>query len=331
MDNQTFKALVVEETPPGNFTRTICSRKIHDLPEGEVLIRVDYSSLNYKDALSATGNRGVTRSYPHTPGIDAGGIVEDCAGNSFRRGDRVIVTGYDLGMNTSGGFGRYIRVPASWVVPCPENLSGRESMVYGTAGLTAGLSVYALQESVAPGNGDVLVTGASGGVGCLAVAVLSLLGYTVVAATGKTGAGDFLRGLGAAEIVTRDEVIDTSGSPILKGRWAGVVDVGGGELLATAVKSTRSGGLVTCCGNVASAELNLTVYPFILRGVKLMGIDSQNCPMDRRLSIWERLAHEWKSEHLNELHRVIELENINEYIDQILQGKLQGRVVISHA
>jgi len=330
MVNKTFRALVVEEVSPGSFIRSIRDRTIDDLPEGEVLIRVEYSSLNYKDALSATGNRGVTKSYPHTPGIDAAGVVEENTDDKIKQGDRVIVTGYDLGMNTSGGFGRYIRVPAAWTVPCPEKLSFRECMVYGTAGLTAGMSVASLLAGVKPGDGEVLVTGASGGVGCLSVAILSRLGYAVVAASGKSGVDDFLHGLGAERIIHREEVIDRSGSPILKGRWAGVVDVVGGEVLTTAVKSSRQGGIVTCCGNVASAELSLTVYPFILRGVKLVGIDSQNCPMDHRLSIWNKLAGGWKSEHLAELYREIKLEEVSENIDSILQGKLQGRIIINH-
>jgi len=330
MDNKTFTALVVDESSPGMFTQNVKQRTLSDLPEGEVLIRVEYSSLNYKDALSATGNRGVTRKFPHTPGIDAAGIVEECPGKTCQRGDKVIVTGYDLGMNTPGGFGRYIRVPESWIIPCPETLSLRESMIFGTAGLTAGMSVQTLLQEVKPEDGEILVTGASGGVGSLSVAILSLLGYTVTAMSGKSGAADFLRNLGAARIISRDDAVDHTNKPILKGQWSGVVDVVGGEILTTAVKSTQQGGIITCCGNVASTELNLTVYPFILRGVKLAGIDSQNCPRVRRTLIWNKLANDWKYDQLENLCREIKLVELSGNIDLILQGKLQGRVIISH-
>jgi putative YhdH/YhfP family quinone oxidoreductase len=315
--------------PDGGFVRRVEERALDDLPTGEVLIRVHYSSLNYKDALSAIGNRGVTRSYPHTPGIDAAGIVEESADDAYQPGDRVIVTGYDLGMNTSGGFGEYIRVPAGWVVPRPEPLRLRECMIYGTAGFTAAMSVYRLEGyGVTPDQGDILVTGATGGVGSLALAILAQDGYRVVAATGKPDQAAYLQGLGAADVVHRDEVLEPSGRALLKARWAGVVDTVGGDYLATAIKSTRYRGAVTTCGNVASAELALTVYPFILRGISLLGIDSANCPMPMRRALWEKLSHEWKLPQLEEIASECSLEELDAEIDAILAGQQRGRVVV---
>jgi len=326
----SFKAMVVEETEDKKFIRTITDRSIDDLPPGEVLVRVNYSSLNYKDALSATGNKGVTRKYPHTPGIDAAGIVVESVVPAFTPGDKVIVTSYDLGMNTSGGFGQYIRVPADWVVNLPENLTLKESMIYGTAGFTAGLSVFQLKNHhITPEQGEILVTGASGGVGSIAVSILSKLGYTVVAVSGKEKEKQFLHDLGAARILTRKDATDTSRRPLLKERWAGVIDTVGGDILAIAIKSTQMGGTITCCGNVASHELNTTVFPFILRGVSLAGINSQNCPMDIRRKIWRYLADPWKV-HLNRLASETTLDGLDENINLILEGKLKGRVVLKH-
>ncbi len=327
---QNFRALIVRETHDKKFIREIAQKSFNDLPHGDLLIEVSYSSLNYKDALSATGHRGVTKSYPHTPGIDAAGKVVESMSPSFSSGDQVIVTGFDLGANTPGGYGKYIRVPASWAVKLPGNLTLKESMVYGTAGLTAALSIIKMQEAgVRPAQGEVLVTGATGGVGSLAVGILAKAGYQVVAATGKLGEKDFLIGLGAKEVVARDAVNDTSGRPILKGRWAGVVDTVGGNILATAIKSTIYGGVVTCCGMVASSELTLTVFPFILRGVSLLGIDSVECPMDLRLLVWKKISQEWKLNNLDALLSECSLEELDPKINLILEGKLKGRLVVN--
>jgi acrylyl-CoA reductase (NADPH) len=324
-----FKALVVEAGEDKTYRRQIKKRTLDDLPAGDVLIQVDYSSLNYKDALSAIGNKGVTRSYPHTPGIDAAGTVVDSDSAEFKKGDRVLVTGYDLGMNTAGGFGQYIRVPTGWVVPLPGSLSLKESMIYGTAGFTAGMGIAFLTESVNPGDGPVLVTGATGGVGSVAVAILARLGYTVAAVTGKPAEEAYLKSIGAARIIDRSEAADTSGRPLLKSQWAGVMDTVGGEILATAVKSTHPWGTVACCGNVASPDLPLTVFPFILRGVRLIGIDSQNCPMAFRRKVWENLAGAWRIVDLADLAREITLDGLSENIDLILQGRQKGRVVVN--
>ena len=329
MSAKMFRCLRVDETGDKQFTRQLVEKSIDDLPAGDVLIRVHYSSLNYKDALSATGNKGVTRNYPHTPGIDAAGEVEESASAAFKPGERVLVTGFDLGMNTSGGFAEYVRVPADWVVALPQGLSLRESMILGTAGFTAALSVLRLEEhGIKPDDGEVLVTGASGGVGSLAVAILAHLGYRVAAVTGKTDAHTYLRELGAAEILERGDIDDQSGRPLLKGRWAAAVDTVGGNPLATALKSTRYGGAVTACGLVASPKLETTVMPFILRGVSLLGVDSVECPMPRRRRVWQRLAGDWKPPVLGAIASEHGLEELDELIERILKGRIRGRSVI---
>lgn len=242
-------------------------------------MKVAYSSLNYKDALSCSGNRGVTESYPHTPGIDVAGVVAQSVDRRFQEGDEVIFTSYDLGMNTPGGFGRYIRVPADWVVPLPAGLSLPESMVYGTAGFTAVLSVRQfLAEGLTPEGGPVLVMGATGGVGSMSVSILASSGHHVAAVNGLVDEGAHLHEIGAREVLAVDEAADASARPLLKPRWAGAVDTLGGEILATAVKSVRPWGRITCCGNGASHELPLNVYPCILRGATLVGIDCQTAP-----------------------------------------------------
>jgi putative YhdH/YhfP family quinone oxidoreductase len=329
MAPETFKALLVEQTSAG-FTRRIANLSQDDLPAGDVLIRVHYSSLNYKDALSATGHPGVSKKFPHVPGVDAAGEVISSDVFSFQPGNSVIVLGFDLGMNTWGGFAEYIRVPAAWVMPLPQGMTRRESMMFGTAGFTAALSVDALvRQGVEPGSGEVLVTGATGGVGSLAVAILAKLGYSVVAVTGKPDQHDYLRSLGAATIVPRDEVDDRSDKPLLKGRWAGVVDTVGGNTLASVLKATRYGGCVTACGLVGGNDLITTVYPFILRGVSLVGIDSVNCPMSTRVRLWEKLAGEWKPPQLDAIASVISLEQVSAAIDRILAGQVTGRIVVA--
>lgn len=327
-----FKALVVEKTEGGEFVRSIRERNSDDLPQGDLVVRVRYSSLNYKDALSASGHPGVTRQFPHTPGIDAAGEVISCESGVFAPGDKVIVTGYDLGMETDGGWGEIIRIPSSWAVRLPQGLSEREAMTLGTAGFTAALSVLKLTlAGVTPTDGDILVTGATGGVGSVAVAILSRTGYRVVAATGKSSDAQFLRSLGAAEIISREQVTAGSERPMLKERWAGCVDVVGGETLAAAIKATRYGGAVTCCGLVGAIELPLNVYPFILRGVSLLGIDSVQCPREPRLRVWEKLAGEWKPEQLHSMATEVALEELEEKIQAILKGGISGRVLVKHS
>lgn len=329
MDEQQFWALVVRRHADGSCTREIERRRVDDLPAGAVLVRVHYSSLNYKDALSASGNTGVSKHYPHTPGIDAAGVVVQSSDASFAPGDEVLCTGYDLGMNTPGGLGQYIRVPAAWLVPRPGPLSLLECMQYGTAGYTAALCVLALQEGgVAAESGAVLVSGASGGVGSVAVHLLGHLGYTVTALTGKEDAADYLRGLGAAAIETPGQFLSGGDKLLLPSRWAGVVDTVGGEILAVAVKSTRMDGVVTCCGNAASPLLPLNVYPFILRGVRLVGVYSADSPMARRLRVWEKLAGAWRLPKMGELSRTMPLNRVSEALDAMLIGASRGRIVV---
>ena len=326
---QTFKAMVVSESAEKTFSREIRERALGDLPAGELIIEVKYSSLNYKDALSATGNKGVTRKYPHTPGIDAAGVVADSTTKLFTVGDQVTVTGFDLGMNTSGGFAQYISVPALWATKLPQGLSLKDSMSHGTAGLTAALCIIRLMASgLTKESGEVLVTGASGGVGSVAVAILAKLGFNVVAATGKASEHDFLNGLGAKAIISREEANDTSGRPLQKPRWAGVVDTVGGNILATALKTTKYGGLVAACGNAMSAELNVNVFPFILRGVSLLGVDSVEIPMRARQMAWNKLAGEWSID-VGKLVTEVSLEELNPKIDEILKGGIRGRVLIN--
>ena len=330
MNVSTFRALVVSKTDEETFTREITERSISDLPEGEVLIRVHFSSLNYKDGLSCIGNPGVTRNYPHTPGIDASGKVAESSDSRFKEGDSVIVTGYDLGMNTSGGFGEYIRVPADWVVPLPEGMTFKEASIYGVAGFTAALSVDALQKyGVNPEQGEIVVTGSTGGVGSVSVALLSLLGYTVVASTGKKEESEFLQRLGASEIISREEVNDESKKPLLRERWAGAVDTVGGTTLAALLKAAKRGGAVAATGLVASSELSTTVFPFILRGVSLLGIDSGFTPTKLRLEIWNKLAGIWKIPQLEQLTIDCTLEELDPEIDKILAGGQRGRVVVN--
>lgn len=331
MSSKEFKSFWVTEQEGMIFERSIITRKISDLPDNDILIKVKYSALNYKDALSAVGNKGVTRQYPHTPGIDASGIIGESKNPEFKIGDEVIVTGYDLGMNTSGGFGEYISVPATWVVPKPKGISLYESMIFGTAGFTAVLAIYKMEQSgQKPENGPVLVTGASGGVGSFAVAFLSNFGYEVIASTAKYHERPYLEKLGAKSFVTKGETIDESPQKLLKSRWAGAIDVLGGKVLETAVKACKNEGNIAVCGNVYSPDFELSVYPFILKGVNLLGIESATCPMDLRLKVWDKIAKECKTENLTHIARIIKLDQLDNFIQLMIDGKLRGRTVIEH-
>ena len=326
----TFQALVVRVSDDKNYTRAIEERSIDDLPQGEVLIRVHYSSLNYKDGLSCIGDRGVTRHYPHTPGIDAAGIVESCNSSKFKAGDSVVIISYDLGANTAGGFGQFIRVPEDWVMILPKGLSLRESMIYGTAGFTAGLCVNALQHhGLTPERGPIVVTGSTGGVGSVSVALLAGLGYSVNASTGKPDAENFLKKLGASKVIERKAVNDESGRTILKEVWAGAIDTVGGNTLATLLKACKQGGAVAATGLVESPKLPITVFPFIWRGVSLLGIYASGNTMSMRRKIWSRLAQEWKLDELESLATEFTLEQLNPEIDRILAGGQRGRVVVN--
>ena len=326
-----YRALVVSQPKPKSFVRAIIDKDTADLGNDDLLVKVQYSSLNYKDALSATGHPGVTRQFPHTPGIDAAGEVISCDSGAFSPGDQVLITGFDLGMETDGGWGELIRIPSSWAVSRPQELSARSAMALGTAGFTAALSLQALERSgVLPDAGEIVVTGASGGVGSLAVGMLAKRGYQVVAVSGKPEKEPLLRALGATQIISREELIANNNRPLLPERWAGGIDVAGGELLSAVLKTTRYGGTVTCCGLVGSADLNINVFPFILRGVTLCGIDSVNYPLDKRGALWQRMATELYPDAIEPLVREITLEQLEDSIQAMLAGETAGRIVVRH-
>lgn len=325
----TFQALTVD-LQDDRFTREIREWTTDDLPEGDLLIRVSHSSLNYKDGLAGKADGKIVTSYPFIPGIDLAGTVASSQDGRFSEGDAVLVTGYGLGVSHLGGLGEYARVPAAWAVPLPAGLTAAEAMAYGTAGLTAAICLARLDAAgVTPDRGPVLVTGAGGGVGSLAVAMLARRGFTVAAGTGKAAARDWLRGLGAAEVLGREDYAPEGKVPALaKQRWAGVVDPVGGSVLAHALAAAKYGGAVAACGLAAGAGLPTTVHPFILRGVSLLGVDSVSYPHEDRIRLWDKMAGEWKPEGLRSVYREIPLEDVPAAMDAILGGNVQGRLVV---
>jgi len=327
--NDEFVCLMVRRDDAGNVAAATEKISIADLPPGDVLIEVAYSSLNYKDALACQAHPGVVRQLPHVPGIDAAGRVVESDSVDFQPGDEVLVTGYDLGTTHWGGYAEYVRVPATWVVAMPPGMTPQEAMSYGTAGFTAAQCVAAIRHhGVKPGTGEVVVTGASGGVGSLSVAILAKLGYQVTAITGKPEQAGMLQQLGASQILAREEVHDTSEKPLLRSRWAAAVDTVGGRALATLLRSTHHRGCVAACGLAAGHDLPMTVYPFILRGVTLAGIDSAQCPRDSRLQIWQRLATDWRIDGLEEIVRKISLAKLPAAAANMLAGKTFGRTLV---
>ena len=325
---KNFKAFVTSQNQNGKFENNIFEKSIDDLPDGDLLIRVKYSSLNYKDALSASGATGITKSYPHTPGIDASGVIEESTNHHFLVGEKVIVTGFDLGMNTSGGFAEYIRVPSSWVVKCPESLSTKESMMIGTAGLTAGLCLEEIEKHKSLKNLEVIVSGATGGVGSIAIKLLSLLDAKVTAITGKKNEYKFLYDLGSSKIIQRKELIESTRLPLSKGLYDAAVDVAGGNILTNIIASMKYNGTITACGNVASPEFETTVFPFILRGNRLIGIDSATCSIPLREKIWNNFSTKWRLKNLDNICKIIDLNHLNNEIEKILSGKQIGRVIV---
>jgi len=328
MKNIHYKAFVINEKD-GKFYQSIETLSTDNLPAGDVLIHVHYSSINYKDALSATGNKGVTKNYPHTPGIDAVGVVEYSDNDKYQVDDKVIVTGYDLGMNTAGGFGEYICVPSEWIVKLPQGLTMKESMILGTAGFTAGISVLRLSELVKPTDGKIIVSGATGGVGSIAISLLSKLGYKSVAVSGKLSEYAFLQNLGASEIISRLEFQGMDNRPMHTAQYAGGIDTVGGPILENILKKLQPLGAVTTCGSVSSTQISMSVFPFILRGVSLIGVSSQNYPQPLRRTLWEKLSNEWKPDNLLQLHTEIRLDDLKTNLDLILDGKLKGRTVVN--
>jgi len=322
-------AFVVEK----NFNNEIV-KGVKEVPkpickENEVIIKASYSSINYKDALSSIGNSGVTRNFPHITGIDVAGTIFESKSNIFRVGQRVIVTGYDLGMNTDGGHSEYVKVPASWVARIPDSLSDREIMAYGTAGLTASLSINELiSNNILPESGDILVTGATGGVGSLAVTILSNLGFNVIALSGKNNRRDFLNTIGANEVISREEFLKDKEKALLSQNFAGVIDTVGGDILSTALKQVKYDGVVTCCGLTSSSNLNTNVFPFILRGVRLIGIDSVECSIEKKQAAWEKLASIYRVKNLNNLVQEIDLYKIEDTYNKLLNSNATGRYLV---
>ncbi len=320
---------LVERDTAGNIVGRVTTASTADLPPGEATIAVHYSSANYKDALAAQGHPGVARRLPHIPGIDAAGVVVESSVASLPSGAEVLVTGDELGAGQWGGWAEFIRVPAEWVVPLPTGLTLREAMILGTAGFTAAQCVQAFQrQGIEPHSGPVVVTGATGGVGSLAVMLLAKLGYRVTAVTGKTGRHDWLRSLGAAEVVGREAVRDESDRPLLSSRWAGAVDTVGGATLSTLIRSMQHRGCVAACGLVGGHELHLTVYPFLLRGCRLEGIDSAHCPGPQRREIWRLLANEWRLAGLERVASEVPLSDVGRVVADLLAGRSVGRPVI---
>jgi putative YhdH/YhfP family quinone oxidoreductase len=324
-----FKALVAERDGD-DVNRDLRTLGAGDLPDGDVLIRVAWSSVNYKDALAVSPKGQVAQTSPLVPGIDLAGEVVEGSGDGFSEGDTVLVHGYDLGVAQHGGFAEYARVSADWVVPLPDGIDVRGAMALGTAGFTAALSVVRLErDGVGSDDGPVLVMGATGGVGATAVAILAARGYEVVASTGKSDQEDWLRSLGAGEVIGRDETSGDSDRPLEKQRWAGVVDPVGGAATAYALRTTRYGGAVATSGLVAGTGLKTTVLPFILRGVSLLGVDSVGTPIDERREVWRRLGDDLSPGDLDRLvTRELALDEVDGYLDQVLEGTSQGRVVV---
>lgn len=300
-----------------------------DLPEGEVLIRGEWSSINYKDALAVTGAGKILRRFPMTPGIDVAGTVASSSSSAVREGDRVLVTGCGMGEVHDGGFAEYVRVPADWIVPVPESLGTRDAMALGTAGFTAALALIRMERNgQTPDSGDVVVTGASGGVGSIAVDLLSAAGYRVIAVSGKPEAADTLRELGAAEVVAPDDV-KRSSRPLDKGLYGGIVDNVGGDLLAELIPHVADYGNVAAIGLAGGVKLQTTVMPYILRGVSLLGISSANCPRDLRLHAWERLGGEMKPRHLSSVvTNEVGLDGVKDACQGLIDRKVQGRTVV---
>lgn len=326
---QSFDALVVNKQEE-QFSVDVQKLTINDLPEGEVLIQVHYSGVNYKDSLASIPNGNIVKNYPFVPGIDLAGVVVSSEDPRFKEGDEVIATSYEIGVSHFGGYSEYARIPAKWVVPLPAGLTLKKAMIIGTAGFTAALSVQRLQDNgVSPEKGKVLVTGATGGVGSFAISILSKLGFDVEASTGKASEQDYLTSLGATSIVPREEVFDGKIRALGKQKWVAAVDPVGGEPLAALLSQIQYGGSVAVSGLTAGGNVPTTVYPFILRGVNLLGIDSVYCDMETRLKVWERLANVYQSENLEEfIQQEVSLAQLPEFLPTLLKAQARGRILV---
>ncbi|WP_421715664.1 YhdH/YhfP family quinone oxidoreductase [Arcobacter arenosus] len=322
-----MKAYVVEKLEDKKFQSGVKEIEKPQISENEVLIKTTYSSLNFKDALSSIGNPGVTRVFPHVTGIDVAGIIVESNSNDFEVGEKVLVTGYDLGMNTDGGHSEFVKVPASWLVKIPEGISDKEIMTYGTAGLTAALSVNELLNNGIT-SGDVLVTGATGGVGSIAVSILSKLRFNVTAISGKEDKIPFLKELGAKEVILRADFDVENKRPMGSEKYDGVIDTVGGNILAEALKVVKYDGVATCCGLTSSHELPTNVFPFILRGVRLIGIDSVEAKLEKKIAAWEKIAGDFKIDSLDNLTNEISLDEVKAAYTALLAGKAVGRYLV---
>ncbi len=322
-----MKAYVVEKLEDKKFQSGVKEIEKPKIGENEVLIKTTYSSLNFKDALSSIGNPGVTRVFPHVTGIDVAGTIEESNSSDFKVGEKVLVTGYDLGMNTDGGHCEFVKVPASWVVKLPDTITDKEIMTYGTAGLTAALSINELLNNGIT-KGEVLVTGATGGVGSIGVSILSKLGFSVTAISGKEEKIPFLKELGAKEVILRADFDLENKRPMGSEKYDAVVDTVGGNILAEALKVVKYDGVVTCCGLTSSHELATNVFPFILRGVRLIGIDSVEAKLEKKIAAWEKIAGDFKIDSLDNLTNEISLDEIKEAYEALLAGKAVGRYLV---
>lgn len=327
MSQETFKALVVERVDNKDQT-TLQDLTPDALPEGDVRIAVAYSSLNYKDGLAVTGAGRIVRKYPMIPGIDLSGTVVESQSPDFKPGDKVVVTGWGMGETQWGGYTQQARLKSEFLLPLPDGIEPKQAMAIGTAGLTAMLSVLELEDHGVPKGGEVVVTGAAGGVGSVAVALLARLGYKVVASTGRAEQHDYLRSLGAQEILDRSVLSAPSDRPLESGRWSGAVDSVGGDTLAGILRGMAPHGTVAVCGLAGGVTLNTTVMPFILRGVKMIGIDSNYCPQERRRQAWARLAQDLPADTLTSMTQVVPLADALTLSREILQGRVRGRVVV---
>lgn len=324
----TFRALLTEINAEGKAHTEVQSLDLSFLPDHPVLIRVEYSSLNYKDALSSSGHKGITRNFPHIPGIDAVGVVEEDFSGHYAKGTRVLVTGFDLGMNTHGGLSEFIRVPADWVIELPADLNSNVAMQWGTAGLTAAMAVDALiSNQITPDRGEILVTGASGGVGMMSITLLKHLGYTVVALSGKPEFESRLVAAGASRVISRKQFAEEPPRALYSMDFAGAIDTLGGDYLVQVVKRLKFAGAVAVCGMAAGVELPLQVYPFILRGVRMLGIYSADSPLAYKKSLWDKIANEW-SVVLNDFVQEISLEDVPETLKAMLAAQTSGRYVV---
>lgn len=327
---ERFRVWTIDRDDGGSVRRHMAQVTEDDLPPGEILVKVDFSSLNYKDALAAMGHPGIVRHYPHVPGIDAAGVVVASGSTAVPEGCSVLITGFGLGTTVWGGFAEYVRVPPDWALPLPDNMTPKESMSLGTAGLTAALCVDALIKSgVTPESGEILVSGATGGVGSLSVTILAKLGYQVAALTRKANLCSYLEMIGVSRIISHEHLAVESQRSLGKEEWAGAIDTLGGNALANILKHVRYGGTVASCGMASGTDLATTVFPFILRGVGLQGVDSVQCPLPKRRVLWQKLAEDWRVPCLQSITQLVDLDDVGSAIDSLLAGDRVGRTVVA--